>query len=943
MISYGAEERRAHLRAQLASPDGNAFAPDWQKGPERPLLDRGSERTRIDDVLERVRHGFSGTLVLRGSPGAGKTSLLDYAVGAASGFCISATAGVYSEINLPYSAMHQLLFPFLPLIDDLPAPQQQALRVAFGLDAGPPPERFLVGLACMTLVSRAAADRPVLCAVDDAQWIDAESALALGFWARRLYADRVGIVLTVGDTDQLRAFEQLPTIDVGGLPDDAAAELLHLVTGAPLAPAVVDRVAADTERNPLALVEIGSHFTATELAARAYLPEPIPVGRQLAERFLQQVRQLPGHVQEFVLLVAADAAGDRSQVRQAAAAAGIDADAAETAVQGAELIKVSGNGVGFRHPLIRRAVYHQASDAGKRRAHHLLSQADGSRGDADGRVWHAAAAAAQPDENLAADLQAAARRSRDRGASSVAAALLRRSAALTPDQVIRARREVELASAELVIGLPETARQTAADALPWLPDGRSRGEANVVIGDALFAQGRDTEAADALAQAAVALAADPVASADALMAALNAASWAGQDEIRKIATFPAPSPASTPRVSDLLLAGYQARFTEGYDTAAGSLRAAVNALRADHLDPVTGLKWFLPGTVAAGSLWDEEAMLDLTGRWVQVTRRLGALTAAPIALAFRAIADCLTGRLDQAADGWAEMRELMAASQTGGMLGIDSAAQGLLLAYRGQIAQAREAGLAQIRQSTARAQSPPASMGRSIVALAELLDGHSEAAVDTASAVIREDPMFIAEMTLPSLIEAAVRSDHHEVARSAFATLADRAATAATPWALGLRARCQALLEEGSRAEEAHLEAISQLRRSRAALDLARAHLLYGQWLRRGQRRRDARRQLRTAEDMFHAMGAAAFAQQAGNELRAAGERARKRTPDTEFDLTSQEARVASLAASGAANIQIAEQLFISPSTVDYHLGKVFRKLGVRSRVQLARQLSGRL
>ena len=905
------------------------------------MLDRSSERTRIDDVLERVRHGFSGALVLRGIPGAGKTSLLDYAVGAASGFCISAIAGVYSEINLPYSAAHQLLIPFLPLIYDLPVPQQQALRVAFGLEAGPPPERFLVGLACMTLVSRAAADRPVLCAVDDAHWIDAESALALGFWARRLYADRVGIMLTVGETGELHAFQRLPTIDIGGLPDDAVAELLHLITGAPLAPAVVDRVAADTERNPLALVEIGSHFTAAELAARAYLPEPIPVGRQLAERFLQQVHQLPGDAQEFVLLVAADASGDRSQVRQAAAAAGIDADAAETAAQGADLIKVSGNGVGFRHPLIRRAVYHQASDAGKRRAHHLLSQASGSRGDADGRVWHAAAAAAQPDENLAADLQAAARRSRDRGAPSAAAALLGRSAALTPDQVVRARREVELASAELVIGLPDTAREVAADAVPRLPDSRSRGEANVVIGDALFAQGRDAEAADALARAAVLLAADSAASADALMAALNAAIWAGPDKIRKITTIPVPSLANTPRIGDLLLAGYQARFTEGYAAAAAPLRAAIEALRADNLDPATGLKWFLPGTVAAGSLWDEEAMLDLTGRWVQVTRRLGTLTAAPTALVFRAIADCLTGRLDQAADGWAEMRELMAASQTGGTFGIDSGAEGLLLAYRGQIGQARAAGLAQIRQSTARGQSAPASMGRSIVALAELLDGHFEAAVDAASTAIRDDPVFTAETTLPSLIEAAVRSDHGEVAHSAFATLADRTGTAATPWALGLRARCQALLQDGSMAEEAYLEAISQLRRSRAAIDLARAHLLYGQWLRRSQRRRDARRQLRTAEDMFHAMGAAAFAQQAANELRATGERARKRTPDTEFDLTFQEARVASLAASGAANIQIAEQLFISPSTVDYHLGKVFRKLGVRSRTQLARQLPG--
>jgi DNA-binding CsgD family transcriptional regulator len=942
MTSNGGSEARADMRADLAWSDRQAFTPGSRPGPERPLLDRSSERTSIDDLLERVRRGLSGVLVLRGSPGVGKSTLLAYALGAARGFRISAITGVYSEIKLPYSALHQLLIPFLPLMDDLPVPQRQALQVAFGLEAGPPPERFLVGLACVTLSSRAAADRPVLCAVDDAHWIDAESALVLGFMARRLYADRVGVILTVGDAGEPRAFQQLPAIDVGGLPDDAAAELLRSVTGAPLAAAVVHRVAADTERNPLALVEIGSHLSAADLAARAYLPEPIPVGRQLHEWYLRRVHQLPDHVQEFVLLVAADASGDRSQVRQAAVAAGIDADAAETAAERAELIEVSGNNVGFRRPLIRSAVYHRASDAGRRRAHHLLSRASGQQGDADAQVWHAAAAAAEPDEDLASALHAAANRARDRGASFATAALLRQSAALTPDRRIRARREVEMARAELVIGLPEAAQQVAASALPLLPDSKTRGEAKVTVGDALFAQGRDAEAAAALADAAGALAADSAASADALMAALNAAIWAGPAETRKIAAIPPPSPGSTPRVSDLLLAGYQARFTKGYRAAAAPLRAAVQALRSDDLEPVTGLRWFQRGTVAAGSLWDDQAMLDITDRWLRLSRRLGAPTEIPIALTFRAIAECRTGRLDQAADHWAEMRELMAASHAAGMFGIDSAGEGLLLAYRGETAQAREAGLAQVRLSTARGHGAAAMLGRTIVAIAELLAGQFDAAVDAALPIIQYDPVFTAETALPELIEAAVRSDNHQVAHTAYAALADRAKTAGTPWALGIRARCQALLDKGSKAEATYLKAITQLGNSQAAIDLARTHLLYGQWLRRARRRRDARHQLRTAEDMFHAMGAVGLAQQAGNELRATGERARKRTPDTESDLTPQEARVANLAASGATNTEIAGQLFISPSTVDHHLGKAFRKLGVRSRTQLAHQLHGR-
>jgi DNA-binding CsgD family transcriptional regulator len=705
----------------------------------------------------------------------------------------------------------------------------------------------------------------------------------------------------------------------------------------------VDRVVADTGRNPLALVDIGSHYTAQELACRAYLPAPIPVGRQLRDRYLNRVHRLPSQVQAFVLLVAADVSGNRGRMAQAAAAAGIDADAAESAAEAAELIEVSGTLVRFRYPVIRAAVYHGATDAERRRAHQWLGQASGSQGDADGQVWHRAAAAAGPDEHLAADLEAAAGRARDRGASPARAMLLGSSVALTPDQGIRACREVALARAELVIGHADTAQEIAGHALPRLADSSARGKAKVLIGDALFAQGRDVEAAQVLADASAELAGDPVASADALLAALDAAMWAGRGETDKIAMIPPPSPAgAAPRVSDLLLAGYQARFTEGYRAAAAPLRAAVEALRAGDLDPDAGLRWFTLGVAAAGSLWDDQALIDIAGRWARLARTLGAITSLPLALASRAFADRATGRLDQAADRWTEMRELMAASQNPGIFGRDSRGEGLLLAYRGETAQARAAGLAQIHESTARGQGLLADVGRAIVALADMRAGEFEAAADAALPVIHDDPPFTAEMMLPELIEAAARSDHQEVARSAFATLADRTTTAGTPWALGIRARCQALLEDGSHAEAAYLEAISQLGRSHAAVDLARAHLMFGQWLRRAKRRRDARRHLRTAEAMFHAMGATGFADQASGELRATGERARARTPQTEYDLTPQEVRVAKLAADGATNNEIAEQLFISPSTVDYHLGKVFRKLDVTSRAQLARRLPSR-
>jgi DNA-binding CsgD family transcriptional regulator len=915
----------------------------WRR-PERPLLDRGAERAAIDELLQTSRGGFSGVLVLRGrAPGVGKTTLTGCAIEAASGFQVTAITGVESEINLDYGAVHQLLVPFLPMISDLPGPQRQAIAVAFGLEAGPPPDSFLVGLACLTLLSRAAADQPVLCVVDDAHWIDADSARALGFVARRLYADRVGMILTVDGSAGTPAFEQLPAIEVGGLPDDAAAELLRSVVGTALDPQAVDRVLAGTERNPLALVEVGSHFTAEELADRAYQPEPIPVGQRLKDRYLRRVRGLPADAQEFLLLAAADVSGDLGLLRRAAAEAGIDADAAEKAAESAGMIEVSGSFARFRHPLLRAAVYHGAADTDRRRAHHWLGQAAGS--DDEGRMWHRAAAAAGPDESLAAGLQAAAERANDRGACTSAAGLMRRSVALTPDDGRRARREVDLARAELVIGRPGSAQTVASDALPRLSDGGARGRAMEINGMALFAEGRDAEAADVLVAAAAALAEDPASAAEALLAALRAAAWAGPAEIRNIASTavpPALPAGSAPSVTDLLLAGYQARYTRGYAAAVAPLRAALRALRADDLDTTTGLKCFGPGAAAAGSLWDDQALLDITGRWLRLTRRLGALTELLFALDHRGMADSLTGHLDLAADRWTEMRELMAAGQLSGMPRLASRGEGLLQALRSNTAQPAAAGQAQIREATARGQDGAADFGRYIVAIADLSAGRFEAAFDAASRVVRDDLAVTAERALPELIEAAVRSGHRDAAASAFAVLADRTSAAGTPWALGVRARCQALLADGNAAEDAYAEAISQLERSHLALDLARAHLLYGQWLRRAKRRIDARHQLRAAHATFENIGADGFAEQAASELRASGERARSRTHETELDLTPQESRVANLAADGATNSEIAAQLFISPGTVEYHLAKVFRKLSITSRTQLASQLPGR-
>jgi DNA-binding CsgD family transcriptional regulator len=909
----------------------------WQQ--EFVLLDRRAERAAIDLVLDAVRSGFSGTLVLRGGPGVGKSTLLQYAVASAPDLRVCGIAGIESEISMEFGGLHQLLIPFLPRLDGLPPPQRGALRVAFGLEAGAPPERFLVGLATLTLLSQAAEEQPLLCIVDDAHWLDPESAQALGFVARRLCADRVGFIAGVGEPAAQQVFEQLPTITVDGLPDAEARTLLSSVAGGALNAQAVDRILADTRNNPLALVELGTRYTADQLSGRAVQPEPLPLGQRLQEHFLRQIRSLPPDAQVFALLAAADPGGDRARLWRAAAQAGIDPDAASAETAGAGVLEFPGNAVRFRHPLLRSAVYHGANAVDRRQAH----RAWGDAGLPDLRVWHLAAAAVVPNEELAAELQRTAERAGTRGGYAARAALLVRSADLTPDEALRAGREVAVAEARLMAGDPAGAEKVLDGALPRLTSATARCRAQRLEGAIRFAQGNAGESARILASASQALVDDDDRMArDTMLLALQAAIWAGPAQTREIAAaarvFPHVPEAST-SVSDLLLEGFSARFTLGYEASMPPFRAAVTALLADDLDPVVGLRWFALGTAAAGSLWDDQATFDLTDRWEKMARAAGAFTTLPVALAYHAVSEAMAGHFREADTRWAQMLEVLTMSSGPGVLGVNSRSSGLLLAYRGHLTEARATGLAHVRESAARGQGGPADIGRYIVALADLFGGDYAAAMSSAQTVIDDDPAYTAEATLPELIEAAVRAGDYEAAVTAHKILSERALTAGTPWALGLRARCEALLAEGADAEGCYLESISQLKRCRMAVDLARTHLLYGQWLRRARRRRDARHELRTAHDMFAAMGADRFAGQAAAELRATGERARARTPETDADLTPQETRVADLAAAGASDSEIAAQLFISPSTVDYHLRKVFRKLHVTSRTQLAGHL----
>jgi len=921
------------------------------------LLDRQAERSAIDSVLESVRGGFSATLVIRGGIGYGKTSLLGYAADSASDMRICCVTGIESEIGLEFAALHQLLISFLSGIEDLPGPQRLALRVAFGMAEGPPADLFLVGLAALTLLSRAAEEQPVVCVIDDGQWLDAESARALAFVARRLYADRIGVVIAVTEPSAGDAFEDLPALPLAGLPPEEARQLLQSVASSGVDDRVVDHILAHTERNPLALIEIGSECSAAELAGQAALPEPFPVGRRLADRFAHQAAALNPDTRTFLLLAAANVGGDRAVLWRAAREGGIDAEAAAAAAESVGLIELSAGSVRFRLPLMRSAVYHGATDRDRKRAHLQLSVAMNSDQPAasgpmepdarayraaDLRAWHEGAAATGPDERVAAALEQAAWRAHERGGLAATAAMLRRSIELSVDDGRRSGRELMLAGVNLKTGHADAAQELVETALSGSPDLRAHALGERLRGDILFAKGHAAESATVLMNLARRLGHGEPETRDVMAAAMRSSILAGAVQAREVAAAALAFPRaaqSEATVADLLVEGFAARFTGGYAASIAPFRAAVGRLQSENLDPTTWLHWSGLGTFAAGSIWDDR-MPYIAGGFLRAAREQGAVTFIPSALALRAVGDCLTGCLAEARDRLAEMREIIAVGASPPSRGVEGLSEGLLLLYSGRVAEARQAATAWIRDAIALGQGGIADINRAIVAIAEVWAGDYDAGINVGRTVVENDIPFVTEMVLSELVEAACRSNRRREATVAFGTLSERALAAGTPAALGMRSRCLALLSDGDSADRAYQEAIGYLEDSRAAVELARLHLLYGEWLRRAKRRRDARRELQAAFDMFDWMGAEGFAERAATELSATGERARSRTPATTFDLTPQEARVAGLAAEGETNNQIAAELFISPRTVEYHLGKVFRKLGVTSRAQLARSLN---
>jgi DNA-binding CsgD family transcriptional regulator len=903
------------------------------------LLDREDACGQIARVLDAVREGLSGVLVLRGEPGIGKTALLDYAIEAAADLRVVRLVGIESEMEVGFSSLHQFLLPFLDRLDELPVPQGAALGSAFGLRDGGPPDRLLVGLASLSLLAAAACDQPLLCVVDDAQWLDRESAAALAFVARRLLADRVAMIFAVREpSGRLFFLDGLPDVQLRGLSAAGAQQLLSTSVGGRLDGLVAARMIAETAGNPLGLIELSDELSPGQLDGQELLPDPLPLGPRLEARFLRQVRLLPADTQTLLLCVAADPTGDAELLWRAADNLGISVGASAAAEEHGLLTFRSP--LQFRHPLIRTAIYQGASVHDRRRVHAALAEATDPGVEGDRRAWHRAAASAGRDEVVAAALERAADRARHRGGYAAAGTFLARAAALTPDTRQQVRRLLAAAHAECTAGGPGKAQALLDEATADLDGPYERGLAKRVEGGIRLGAEQPADAAPVLLAAAGELAGvDRGLARDTLMEALIATgitsrfSAPGADVhavARAVRAIPI-SPGASPTPGDLLLDAYATYILDGPGAAAPLTQRALAAL--DQGDPSTSVQFSWLGVAfwLACATWDDERAHALASRAVDEARRQGAMTPLAMVLVQLGESYVLAGEISSARECFTERYEIQSAKEDFCRTG-----ELIVLAWRGEEHAARSLAAVVTEDATRRRQGWKVVWAEYALSILDLGLGHYRDALNRAAHGYEEDPMLGA-LAWPDLIEAAVRCGEAQLASEMLDRFVQRSGSSSIRLAAGLAARSRALLADDKDAERYYLQAIDQLSGCRGPAHRARACLLYGEWLRRSDRRSQARRQLQIAWELFTAIGAAAFAERARRELAAAGATALTRAAESPSQLTPQEGTVARLAAAGATNTEIAAELFISPSTVDYHLRKVFRKFGIASRRQLNR------
>jgi DNA-binding CsgD family transcriptional regulator/tetratricopeptide (TPR) repeat protein len=907
-----------------------------QRGSERVAMGRRRECAELDALVWAVRTGESRALVVVGEPGIGKTALLDYLIGQASGCRVLRGAGVESEMELAFGGLHQVCAPLLDRAERLPHPQRDALRTALGLAAGSEPDRFLVGLAVLGLLAEAATERPLVCVIDDAQWLDRASAQALAFAARRLVAESVALVFAAHDVDQVPELAGLADLRVQGLPEAQARALLDSVLPGRIDERVLDRIVAETRGNPLALLELPKGLSAPELAGDFDLSDTPELLWRIEESFRRRLTALPTDTQRLLLVAAAEPLGDPVLLWRAADRLGIDAEAAAPAAE-AGLMRIDSR-VQFRHPLLRSAVYRAASTDERRYAHEALAEETDPSADPEHHAWHAAQATAGPSEEVAAELERSAMRSRARGGLAAAGVFLKRAAQLTPDPARRAERRLAAAQVTHQAGGRGAALRLLSLAEAGPLDELPRARAAALRGQIAFVNRAGDTASLLWAAAKQFERLDPQLARDTYLEAISAVWLAGPGtsgvSLRRLVQAANAVPAAPSRPVDLLLAGLATRLNDGYAAGAPLLKRALRALRGPNRPGEEALPWLPLATATASHVWDDETWHALATRHVQLARDVGAFAMLAHALNMAIVMHAAVGNLAMAA-ALADEKEALTEA-TG--LPVLSCGTPMLAAWQGREAEAESIFKTIDHEAFRRGEGRGGPIVQRARALLYNGLGRYEDALAAAQPASELPPEFGATpwAVRVELIEAASRAGRPDLAAGALQELAEPARTTGTDWALGIQARCRALCtEDDETAQAAFREAIERLGRTRMRSELARAHLLYGEWLRRQNHRVEGRQQLRTAHEMFSDMGAEAFAQRTARELAISGETARKRNFDAPDELTAQEAQIVGLVRQGLSNPEIGARLFISRRTVEWHLRNIFNKLNVTSRRQL--------
>jgi DNA-binding CsgD family transcriptional regulator len=900
------------------------------------LIGRTNECEVLDEALDAVRDGHARVLVLRGEPGIGKTSLLQHLVDVARGFTVAHATGVESEMELPFAALHQLCAPMLDHLNELPEPQRIAASTAFGLTVGSPPDRLLIGLAILNLFASVSESSPLLCVVDDAHWLDHGSAQTLAFVGRRLFADKVALVFATRSL--VGEIAQFSELHVEGLGDDDARTLLTSFLRAPLDERVRDRIVAESGGNPLALIEWPRRRTPAELAGGFTPPDQVARTSQIETAFRQRVAELPFATRRFLTVAAADPTGDPVTVWRAANSLGLVPTDATPAIDGG-LIEI-GVRLTFRHPLVRSVAYTAVSPGDRQEAHRALAESTDPELEPDRRAWHRALGSPGPDEEISEALERSAGRALARGGLAAAAALLERSVALTIVPAQRTHRILAAADAQQAAGSFERsgALLAAAEATPL--DDISRAQLDRLRASHALFQGNPGAAAALGMRAAERLESLDVRLAFATyLAAMGAAAMMGEGDgqtIRDVATATIKCPESEkPTELESLAIGLATMTIDGSHTAVPLLRKVLSA-EQDTLG-ADAFRWLGYTVAAAGLLWDLDTYRSVAAEQVADARAVGALSMLPNALNTLAGAYLFEGDLDAAASAVREAAEILAA--TGSNIATSVRASHAALEAGEGAAQRIDEQL-----EDARVRGAGHSLRAALWARATLGNGAGEyeTALVAASEAI-ELSWAWSEIQLHEHVEAAVRCGQRDLAAITAHRLAASTTPSGTDWALGIQRRCEALLaDDDASADGLYRQAIEHLTRTRLRPEVARAHLLYGEWLRRSNRRVDARAELQAAYDMFASMGINAFTERTRHELLLTGATVRKRTPESYAELTSQELAVSRLAVEGLTNAEIGARLFISVRTVEWHLRKVFTKLGISSRRELSRVLPTR-